>query len=80
MSGYSHTSWAYWTFVYSNTVFRAYLNGVEQSANWLTLEGVQSHNVHQVANDETAYYDSLIIGGQQIGTGALNGWVDECTA
>ena len=44
----------------------------------MTLEGVQSHNVHQVANDETAYYDSLIIGGQQIGTGALNGWVDEC--
>ena len=78
VSGYSHKNWAYWTFVYSNTVFRAYLNGVEQSANWLTLEGVQSHNVHQVANDETAYYDSLIIGGQQIGTGALNGWVDEC--
>ena len=78
VSGYSHTKWAYWTFVYSNTTFRAYLNGVEQSANWLTLEGVQSHNVHQVANDETAYYDSLIIGGQQIGTGALNGWVDEC--
>lgn len=78
VSGYSHTSWACWTFVYSNTVFRAYLDGVPQSTGWVTLEGVQSHNVHQVANDETADYESLIIGGQQIGTGALNGWVDEC--
>ena len=79
VSGYSHTSWAYWTFVYSNTVFRAYLNGVEQTgANGAQLIGISTKQLHQVANDETAYYNSLIIGGQQIGTGALNGWVDEC--
>lgn len=79
VSGYSHTSWAYWTFVYSNTVFRAYLNGVEQTgADGVQLISNTSHNLYPVANDETAYYDSLIIGGQQIGTGALNGWVDEC--
>ena len=79
VSGYSHTQWAYWTFVYSNTTFRAYLDGVEQtSAAGLRLVGNVTHNLLPVANDETADYNSLIIGGQQIGTGALNGWVDEC--
>ena len=77
VSGYSHTKWAYWTFIYSNQLFRAYFNGVPQSADWLTLEGAATHNVNPVANDETADYGSLIIGGQQIGTGAFNGLVDE---
>ena len=69
VSGYSHTKWAYWTFVFSNQTFSAYLNGNRQST--VTLK-------HPVANDETAAYDNLIIGGQEVGTGALNGWVDEC--
>ena len=79
VTGYSHEEWAYWTFVYSNDTFHAYLNGVEQAS---TVGGKQLKGndgpVHPVANDETADYDSLVIGGQQIGTGALNGWVDEC--
>ena len=69
VSGYSHTKWAYWTFVFSNQTFHAYLNGNWQST--VTLK-------HPVANDDTAAYDNLVIGGQEIGTGALNGWVDEC--
>ena len=79
VSGYSHTRWAYWTFVYSNTTFHAYLNGVRQTgADGVQLIGNLTKQLHCAANDETADYDSLIIGGQQIGTGALNGWVDEC--
>jgi len=79
VSGYSHTKWAYWTFVYSNTVFYAYLNGVAQTgADGVSLIGIVTKQLHQAANDETADYRSLVIGGQQIGTGALNGWVDEC--
>ncbi|MBO4447858.1 MAG: DUF2341 domain-containing protein, partial [Kiritimatiellae bacterium] len=69
VSGYSHTKWAYWTFVFSNQTFHAYLNGNYQST--VTLK-------HPVANDETAEYDNLVIGGQELGTGALNGYVDEC--
>ena len=69
VSGYSHKTWAYWTFVFSNQTFAAYLNGNKQSS--VTLK-------HPVANDDTAELDGIVIGGQQIGTGALNGWVDEC--
>ena len=81
-SGYSHTDWAYWTFVFdgngpfgpgTNGLFHAYYNGDELpgTANGLPLR-------YPIANDDTADYDNLVIGGQEIGTGALNGWVDEC--
>ena len=69
VKGYSLGSWAYWTFVFSNQTFTAYLDGNKQSTIELK---------HPVANDDTAEYSSLVIGGQQIGTGAFNGWVDEC--
>ena len=69
VNGYSHTKWACWTFVFSNQTASAYLDGNLQST--ITLK-------HPVANDDTAVYDNLVIGGQELGTGALNGWVDEC--
>ena len=79
VSGYSHTDWACWTFVFSNATIRAYLNGIAQTdADGVELIGNATQNLNPVANDETADYNSLVIGGQQIGTGALNGWVDEC--
>ena len=37
VSGYSHDKWAYWTFVYSNTTFHAYLNAVEHSG-WVDAQ------------------------------------------
>ena len=71
-TGYQHANWSYWTFVFSNNTFHAYHNGTELNStkDGLTLE-------EPFANDETADYDYLVIGGQEFGTGALNGWVDE---
>ena len=70
--GYNHGDWAYWTFVFSNSTFHAYHNGTELSstAGGFTLE-------EPFANDETADFDFLVIGGQEFGSGAFNGWVDE---
>ena len=76
------TSWNYWTFVYdgsvnpdgtTNQLFHAYLNGTElaSTAGGFNLD-------YDVANDETAGFDHLVIGGVQNGTGAFNGLVDEC--
>ena len=76
ISNYSHDNWACWTFVYDNTNCTAYLDG--EKLKTVVLEGRISHTVWPVANDETATYDGLVIGGQEVGTGALNGWVDEC--
>ena len=81
ISGMSSTGWNYWTFIYdgsvnpdgtTNQLFHAYLNGEEQS----TTVGGFSLN-YPVVNDENATYDHLVIGGQQNGTGAFNGLVDE---
>ena len=70
--GYKHTDWSYWTFVFSNSTFHAYHNGAElaSTAGGFTLE-------QPFANDETADFDYLVIGGQEFGSGAFNGWVDE---
>ncbi len=70
--GYKHTDWAYWTFVFSNNTFHAYHNGTELSSTvgGFTLE-------QPFANDETADFDYLVIGGMEFGTGAFNGYVDE---
>ena len=80
ISNYAHQAWAYWTFVFDNTNCTAYLDGVEQEK--VVIRGVGSGSgtktVYPVANDATADFEHLVIGGQQIGTGALNGWVDEC--
>ena len=81
VSGMSSTGWNYWTFIYdgsvnqdgtTNQLFHAYLNGKEQST---TVGGFQLD--YPVVNDENATYDNLVIGGQQNGTGAFNGLVDE---
>ena len=72
VAGYSHQTWAYWTFVFSNDTFHAYLDGEELAS---TVGGFKLDE--PFANDETADYDNLVIGGQQVGTGALNGYVDE---
>ena len=72
VTGYKHETWAYWTFVFSNDTFHAFLDGKELDS---TKGGFALRK--PVANDETADYDHLVIGGQQIGTGAFNGWVDE---
>ena len=82
VSGMSSTGWNYWTFVYdgslnqdgtTNRLFHAYLNGEELS----TTAGGFTLN-YPVVNDENATYGNLVIGGQQNGTGAFNGLVDEC--
>ena len=82
VSGMSSTGWNYWTFVYdgslnqdgtTNRLFHAYLNGEELS----TTAGGFTLN-YPVVNDENATYENLVIGGQQNGTGAFNGLVDEC--
>ena len=75
------TSWHYWTFVYdgsvnldgtTNRLFHAYMDGVE-------LNSTVTNFVlkYPVVNDANATYENLVIGGQQIGTGAYNGFVDE---
>ena len=70
--GYNHWDWAYWTFVFSNNTFHAYHNGteLESTVGGFTLE-------QPFANDDTADYDFLVIGGMEFGTGAFNGFVDE---
>ena len=70
--GYNHGDWAYWTFVFSNDTFHAYHNGteLESTVGGFTLE-------EPFANDETADFDYLVIGGMEFGTGAFNGSVDE---
>ena len=82
VTGADATGWNYWTFIYdgsvnadgtTNQLFHAYLNGHELQS---TVGGF--HLDYDVANDETATYENLVIGGQQTGTGAFNGWVDEC--
>ena len=79
--GASATGWNYWTFVYdgsvnpdgtTNRLFHAYLNGNELAST----EGGFTLN-YDVVNDERADYDHLVIGGQENGTGAFNGFVDE---
>ena len=81
ISGMSSTGWNYWTFIYdgsvnqdgtTNRLFHAYLNGEELST---TAGGFQLN--YPVVNDENATYDNLCIGGQENGTGAFNGLVDE---
>ena len=72
VTGYKHAEWAYWTFVFSNQTFHAFLNGEELDS---TKGGFGLNQ--PVCNDENAFFDSLCIGGQQSGTGAFNGWVDE---
>ena len=81
VSGMSSTGWNYWTFIYdgsvnqdgtTNQLFHAYLNGEEVST---TVGGFQLN--YPVVNDENATYDHLVIGGQENGTGAFNGLVDE---
>ena len=80
-SGAAATGWNYWTFIYdgsvngdgtTNRLFHAYLNGQELAST----EGGFALS-YDVANDETADYGNLVIGGQQTGTGAFNGYVDE---
>ena len=80
-SGMLSTGWNYWTFIYdgsvnqdgtTNQLFHAYLNGEELST---TVGGFPLN--YPVVNDENATYDHLVIGGQQNGTGAFNGTVDE---
>ena len=79
--GAAATGWNYWTFVYdgsvngdgtTNRIFHAYLNGNELAS---TTGGFALN--YDVANDETAAYDHLVIGGQENGTGAFNGTIDE---
>ena len=81
ISGMSSTGWNYWTFIYdgsvnqdgtTNQLFHAYLNGEELST---TAGGF--HLNYPVVNDENATFEHLVIGGQQNGTGAFNGLVDE---
>ena len=81
VSGMSSTGWNYWTFIYdgsvnqdgtTNQLFHAYLNGEELST---TAGGF--HLNYPVVNDENATFEHLVIGGQQNGTGAFNGLVDE---
>lgn len=81
VTGTEETGWNYWTFIYdgsvkqdgtTNQLFHAYLNGEELSA---TVGGF--HLDYPVVNDENATFDHLVIGGQQNGTGAFNGLVDE---
>ncbi|MBO7482520.1 MAG: hypothetical protein J6U17_01355 [Kiritimatiellae bacterium] len=71
-TGYGHKKWTHWTFAFSNQTLRAYHNGrlVRSTKDGLDLS-------HLVANDETAFFDHLCIGGQQNGTGAFHGYVDE---
>ena len=80
--GYSHTSWSCWTFVFdgngpfepgTNGLFHAYYNGNELSS---TVGGLPLR--YSIVNDENATFDHLVLGGQQNGTGALNGYLDEC--
>jgi hypothetical protein len=71
-TGYKHTDWTYWTFVFSNDTFHAYHNGTELNS---TKAGYILEQ--PFANDASADFDYLVIGGQEFGTGALNGWVDE---
>ena len=79
--GASATGWNYWTFVFdgsvnpdgtTNRLFHAYLNGEELSS---TVGGFQLN--YPVVNDERATYDHLCVVGQENGTGAFNGLVDE---
>ena len=71
-TGYKHSDWSYWTFVFSNNTFHAFHNGteLESTVGGFTLE-------QPFANDDTADYDFLVIGGMEFGTGAFNGFVDE---
>ena len=71
-TGYKHSDWTYWTFVFSNNTFHAFHNGteLESTVGGFTLE-------QPFANDDTADYDFLVIGGMEFGTGAFNGFVDE---
>ena len=73
------TAWHYWTFLFdgsvnpdgsTNRLFHAYLDGVAVTNNMVLK--------YDIANDETADYDNLCVVGQQNGTGAFNGYVDEC--
>ena len=73
------TDWHYWTFMFdgsvnpdgsTNRLFHAYLDGVAVTNNMVLA--------YDIANDETADYDNLCVVGQQNGTGAFNGYVDEC--
>jgi hypothetical protein len=75
------TSWHYWTFVFdgsvngdgtTNRLFHAFLDGTELNS---TVGGFQLN--YDIANDGTADYDNLCVVGQQNGTGAFNGLVDE---
>ena len=74
--------WHYWTFVFDGSVnldgttnrfFHAYMDGVELNSTSITNFELG----YSIANDATATYENLVIGGQQIGTGAFNGFVDE---
>ena len=73
--------WHYWTFVFDGSVnldgttngfFHAYMDGVELNSTVTNFT-----LAYPVVNDERAVYENLVIGGQQIGTGAFNGFVDE---
>ncbi|MBQ6103484.1 MAG: DUF2341 domain-containing protein, partial [Kiritimatiellae bacterium] len=75
------TAWHYWTFIFdgngpfgpgTNGLFHAYLDGTEVAS---TVGGFPLK--YDIANDETASYDNLCVVGQQNGTGAFNGYVDE---
>ena len=79
--GAAATGWNYWTFVFdgsvnpdgtTNQLFHAYLNGEELSS---TEGGFQLN--YPVVNDERATYKHLCVVGQENGTGAFNGLVDE---
>ena len=75
------TDWHYWTFIFdgdgpfgpgTNGLFHAYLDGVEVAS---TVGGFPLK--YDIANDETADYGNLCVVGQQNGTGAFKGLVDE---
>ena len=81
--GADATGWNYWTFVFdgsvnpdgtTNQLFHAFLNG-EELVSTSTNGGFRLN--FPIANDATAAYDNLCVVGQQNGTGAFNGLVDE---
>lgn len=81
--GADATGWNYWTFVFdgsvnedgtTNQLFHAFLNGEELLCS-STNGGFRLN--YPIANDATATYDNLCVVGQQNGTGAFNGLVDE---
>ncbi len=67
---YAHTKWKYFTFIFSNQVFKAYIDGVRTQKEDFTL-------TYPVVNDATATYGNLVIGGMANGYSAFNGYVDE---